>query len=113
MSTFGKKSLVWWDYHKRDRETIRRFNSTPKDIQLQILEKWYPIGMLCGLHDGRFNYKLVEYVEFQNHYGVKVELIAENSILDKMNTTKCPLTLIPDPNYERLLKRQSKLQRIL
>ena len=32
MSTFGKKSLIWWNYHDRDRATLLRFNSTPKEF---------------------------------------------------------------------------------
>ena len=45
MSTFGNKALIWWDYQTRDRAALLRFNATPKPLQLQILEKWYPIGM--------------------------------------------------------------------
>ena len=52
MSTFGNKALIWWDYYKRDRPELLRFNSTPKDLQLKILEKWYPINMKVGLGDG-------------------------------------------------------------
>ena len=44
MSTFGKKALVFWDY---DSNETNRFSKTPIEIQLQILEKWYPIGWRC------------------------------------------------------------------
>ncbi len=41
MSTFGKKSLLKWDYDSVD---YLRWNKTHKDLQLEILKKWYPIG---------------------------------------------------------------------
>ena len=45
MSTFGKKYLRKWDYFNHTKVEKRRFNSTPKDFQLELLKKWYPIGM--------------------------------------------------------------------
>ena len=41
MSTFGKKALENWDYNASERI---RFVKSDTDLQLQILEKWYPIG---------------------------------------------------------------------
>ena len=48
MSTFGRKALIWWDYENRSKQNSIRFNHTPMDIQLSILEKWYPIGSNCN-----------------------------------------------------------------
>lgn len=45
MSTFGKKYLRKWDYFNHTIVEKRRFNSTPMDFQLELLKKWYPIGM--------------------------------------------------------------------
>jgi hypothetical protein len=45
MSTFGKKYLRKWDYFNHTMVEKRRFNSTPMDFQLELLKKWYPIGM--------------------------------------------------------------------
>jgi hypothetical protein len=45
MSTFGKKYLRKWDYFNHTMVEKRRFNSTDKDFQLELLNKWYPIGM--------------------------------------------------------------------
>ena len=45
MSTFGKKYLRKWDYFNHTKIEKRRFNSTPMDFQLELLRKWYPIGM--------------------------------------------------------------------
>ena len=71
MSTFGNKSLIWWNYHTRDRDALLRFNSTSKDLQLKILEKWYPIDMMVGLGDDRYKYKIVKYVEHLTFYSIK------------------------------------------
>jgi hypothetical protein len=46
MSTFGKRAIKKWDYNG-DKFQANRFNKSPKEIQLAILEKWYPIGMTC------------------------------------------------------------------
>lgn len=41
MSTFGKKALLSWNYNSGDS---LRYVNTDKEIQLEILKKWYPIG---------------------------------------------------------------------
>jgi len=113
MSTFGKKSLIWWDYYNNDRANLLRFNSTSKDLQLQILEKWYPIGMMVGLGDDKYNYKIVEYIEHLTYYSVRVELISSGSLMNGMKSTRNPLALYPDPTYEKQIKRQTKLNRLI
>jgi hypothetical protein len=113
VSTFGKKSLVWWDYNDRERESLRRFNLTPKPLQLQILEKWYPVGMLCGLQSGKSNYKNLEYVEHTTWYSVRVELISEGSLLNGMRNLKNPLSLYPESTYEKQIKRSQKIDRLV
>ena len=119
MSTFGNKALIWWDYHTRDRAALTdasallRFNATPKDIQLLILEKWYPIGMGVGLGDNRWNYEIVEYIQHLTHWSVRVVLKAEGSLMDGMQSERNPLGLYPSPECEKQLKRQYKLDRLL
>lgn len=44
MSTYGKKALIDWDYSKVD---VKRFLKSDKNLQLEILKKWYPIGEPC------------------------------------------------------------------
>jgi hypothetical protein len=112
MSKFGNKALIWWDYHTCDRSALLRFNATPKDIQLKILEKWYPIGMKVGLGDGRYNYEIVEYLERLNFLTVRVSFKAEGSLMDKMTSDRNPLGLYPSPDWEKQIKRQSKLDRL-
>ena len=46
MSTFGKKYLNYWSYDFDNLNVdMPRWNKTPKEFQLEILKKWYPIGM--------------------------------------------------------------------
>jgi len=45
MSTYGRKSLVWWDFDDHSKISAIRYNHTPKEVQLKILQKWYPIGL--------------------------------------------------------------------
>ena len=113
MSKFGKKSLIWWDYHTRDRAALLRFNATPKELQLQILEKWYPIGMKVGLGDDRYNYEMIEYVQHLTYWSVRVVLKADGSLMDKMRSDRNPLGLYPSLECEKQLKRQYKLDRLL
>jgi len=56
MSTFGKKYLRKWDYFNHTMVEKRRFNSTPMDFQLELLKKWYPIGMKVHKVSVRSNY---------------------------------------------------------
>ena len=113
MSTFGNKALIWWDYHTRDRAALLRFNATPKDIQIKILEKWYPIGMKVGLGDGKYNYEIVEYTQHMTYWNVRVVLKIEGSLMNNMASNRNPLGLYPSPDWEKQLKRQYKLDRLL
>ena len=113
MSTFGNKALIWWDYHTRDRAALLRFNATPKNIQLQILEKWYPIGMKVGLGDSKYNYEIIEYVQHLTYWSVRVALKVEGSLMNNMRSDRNPLGLYPSPDWEKQLKRQYKLDRLL
>jgi len=56
VSTFGKKYLNNWDYFNHTMVEKRRFNSTPMDFQLELLKKWYPIGMKVHKVSVRSNY---------------------------------------------------------
>lgn len=114
MSTFGNKALIWWDYHKHDRDSIRRFSFTPKDLQLEILKKWYPIGMMVGFGDNKYKHEIVEYSQHSTFWHVKVIWKLENnSIMNGMQYIKHPLNLYPSPEWEMQIKRQSKLNRLV
>ena len=113
MSTFGKKALIWWDYHTHDRDQILRFNLTPKELQMKILEKWYPVGMMVGLGDGKYQYEIVEHVEHLTFWNVKLHWKVEGSLMNNMQSSRNPLTLYPSPDCERQIKRQYKLDKLL
>lgn len=114
MSTFGNKALIWWDYHKRDRDSLKRFNSTPKEFQLEILKKWYPIGMMVGLGDGKYRHEIVEYVEHLTYWNIKVIWrLEEASIMNGTQSLRNPLSVYPLPDCEKQIKRQYKIDRII
>jgi hypothetical protein len=93
---------------------MRRFTYTQKDLQLEILKKWYPIGTLVGLGDGRYNCKIIEYVESATYWQVKVLYTNDGSIMDSyMSSTRNPLSLYISPDFEKQLKRQYKLDKLL
>lgn len=48
MSTYGKKALSYWDYEGASaKEELARYNSTPHNLQEELLKKWFPVGMTC------------------------------------------------------------------
>ena len=48
MSTYGKKALSHWNYEgASEKEELARYNSTPHNLQEEILKKWFPLGMTC------------------------------------------------------------------
>ena len=86
MSTFGKKYLNKWDYFNHTKVEKRRFNSTPKDFQLELLKKWYPIGMKVHKVSVRSSYPendvhvydtdvftIIEYVENMGYHMVRIK----------------------------------------
>ena len=118
MSTFGKKALVWWDYDDHTRDAAHRFNSTPKNIQIQILEKWYPVGsrfIKKGTHYSTPpEYTIDGYVEMS--YGWAIDYSqTENSYtrdgVQKRVTN--PINIVLHESFVKACKRQSKLERLL
>ncbi len=59
MSTFGKKSLCWWDYDNHSRENAVRYSHTPKELQLKILEMWYPVGATFKITTKHTHYTII------------------------------------------------------
>ena len=105
MSTFGKKALIWWYY---DKEDFIRFNHTPKEIQLKILEKWYPIGMPCNINMIEFN--IIGYIETNIGWKIKIKSEILSNCIEKIIH---PLYLHPYPDYIKMIRRNYKLSRIL
>lgn len=106
MSTFGKKALTWWDYHNKERETIRRFVSSTHEFQLKIIEKWYPIGMIVETHSKK--YKVVNYV--LSNQGYLLELININDNHQKI--CRNPLLTNPLDSEILQLKRDINIKKL-
>ena len=69
MSTYGKKALIDWDYSEVD---VNRFLKSPKNIQLKILQRWYPIGEPC-YYNGSTNHSdtfIDSYAEHSDFYTI-------------------------------------------
>jgi hypothetical protein len=110
MSTFGKKSLVWWDYHDKSRDNIRRFSSTDKETQIEILKKWYPIGF--RLKEYVFTHRIWEvhgYVKTLSGWNLELRSILPN---EDIYMDKHPLMLEPLKEDEIKLKRDIKLEKL-
>ena len=113
MSTFGKKALIWWDYSTHDRESILKYNRTPKEIQLKILETWYPIGMMCSFGDENYIYKIVDHKQYLLSWKVSLQVINPNDVLSEMTTDRPPLSLVPSPSSIKMVKRNIRLNKII
>ena len=116
MSTFGKRALKKWDYNG-DMFQANRFNKSPKEIQLAILEKWYPIGMTCLRKDHagfwQEGYTITGYSEQLTYYSVETRrewlIVNMKSVQDG---TFPPLVLKPDENWLKVQRREYKLNQL-
>jgi hypothetical protein len=115
MSTFGKKALVYWNYELNDG---LRFNKTPLSLQLEILEKWYPIGYRCkfidpGTGTRDFIYEIKEYLlKVGGFYTILVEPITLDHYWPiALKEGYNPLKL--DVIDKQILKREYKLEKLL
>ena len=113
MSTFGRKALVWWNYDIKSRKEFVRFNHTPKDIQLSILEKWYPVGLEVCLYKPLSmppttskTYTIDGYVDTLGGYRISV-------IYDSVSSTHHPMNVSPTDEYRKMINRDNKLKEIL
>jgi len=118
MSTFGRKSLIWWDYEDRTKVNAIRFNHTPMDIQLEILEKWFPIGSKCDVYreyhqvakTHKFDKHIIGYVKHTCYYSIKIESDVKAKFITTKNVN--PSNIILHPNELKKIKRESKLDRL-
>jgi hypothetical protein len=118
MSTFGKKALAYWDYDSKER---LRYNHTPMEVQLAILEKWYPIGSKCTgfgynwLMDKHtrnnltYDYIIINYDKTQYGYCIKLD----NTKRIIANTQYHPLNVLLSPDCIKAIKRDKKIDEIL
>jgi hypothetical protein len=110
MSTYGKKSLLWWSYEKA-LEDPDRFVNTQRDLQKQIIDKWYPIGMLCkrkSIFGSTFGlYEVISYRES--------DICWEVQIKDRQNYVQFqnPSFFIPQDDWKKTFLRDLRLQNLL
>jgi len=116
MSTFGKKSLVWWNYNTNgDKLTNKRFINTDTYLQLQILEKWYPVGTKVYIWNGLIKkYSshtwTIEKYEIVNGYW-NIWIFSETKY-DNYHKTISPIFCLPIPEERKKIIRDFKLNKI-
>lgn len=133
MSKFGKKAISYWNWTESD---LSRWDKTPKEIQLQLLEKWYPIGMK-GFEDFLLNFSNVNktkihihrsgkssileitgYVEYQCVWQLKVSYktnftpVGSFGGVQKFSKELHPLKFKPTDEFKSEIMRDLKLQSI-
>jgi hypothetical protein len=116
MSQFGKKSLNWWNWegYLTDNKFIEKWNHTPKEIQLQLLKKWYPIGMigkrlLVGSNaPSSLEVEITGYIEYLWGYQLDVNYIDSNY------RTEChSVRFIPELKDRNRILRELRLNKLL
>jgi hypothetical protein len=116
MSQFGKKSLSWWDWngYLTDKKFIQKWNHTPKEIQLELLKKWYPIGMkgrciLVGYNKpSETKYEITGYLEHSWGYQLDIDYVDSNYRKD------ChPVKFIPETEDKNRILRELRLNKLL
>ena len=128
MSTFGKKALIWWDYDvcKQEKPDLTRFDHSPENIQLAILEKYYPIGIKCklwktmwGIKEEPIDYTIKSYVKTMVGYRLELDRSSDiltsagsNKITYKSMYTYHPMRVCPNDDWRVMLRRESKLEKI-
>ena len=108
MSTFGKKALLNWDYRSIEK---KRFNNSDKNLQLEILKKWYPIGEHCYIHDSpmKFRYTIIGYEEHLTFHSIIIGYTQAGQLLK--DRVMHPLNLyLP---MEILIKRDKIIENLL
>lgn len=126
MSTFGKKAINNWNYQYSE-EIAKRFNSTSVELQLEILKKWYPIGMICVKYDRFFKkydktlYEIVGYDTIGagtiHQLKLKKELrlgkpFYEKETVIKESVTIHPIHFKPTDEYLKMMVREEKLNNL-
>jgi hypothetical protein len=120
MSHFGKKAVNFWDWDlylkkfNKDNDTFKRWNQTPKETQLELLKKWYPIGMkgrqiLVGSNKpSDLKIEITGYIEYIWGYQLDVDYV------DSSYRKEChPVKFIPEPEEKNRILRELRLDKLL
>lgn len=116
MSFYGKKSLIWWSYDV-SRDASIRYAHSSEEIQLKILEKWYPIGTKIQVYNSLSNnfsksiFTIKEYVKTGWGWAIVYDNLdlAKSQINHPINPHRCRVL---EDDLKRI-KREHKINRIL
>lgn len=117
MSFYGKKALIWWNYDTSQEASIRYAHSS-EELQLKILEKWYPIGTRIQTYNSstnKFFSKTIWTIKVYTKTGWGWTIVYDNpdkvkSQIDRpINPHRCQVI---EEDKQRI-KREHKLNRIL
>ena len=101
MSTFGKKALLNWNYNSGD--TQRYFN-TDKELQLEILKKWYPVGEFFLYKNNLV--KIANYIlKFDSYF-----LVYTPELYKDIRHESSPMVLRPTKEFLRDIKLKEILK---
>ncbi len=116
MSQFGKKAINYWNWdgYLTDNKLFEKWNHTPKEVQLELLKKWYPIGMigrqiLVGSNRPSVTkYEITGYIEYIWGYQLDVDFVDSNY------RKEChPVKFIPEPEEKNKILRELRLAKLL
>jgi hypothetical protein len=116
MSQFGKKALNWWDWeiYLKNDNSFKKWNQTPKETQLELLKKWYPIGMigrqiLVGSNKpSELKIEITGYIEYIWGYQLDVDYV------DSSYRKEChPIKFIPEEEDRLRILRELRLNKLL
>jgi hypothetical protein len=125
MSTFGKKYLNYWPYRFDGiiiEDSILRWNRTNKDFQLELLKKWYPIGMLgkkiyftsfygwskTTPNSRSYILEITGYIEYIYGWKLDVQYVDQNYKKDVH-----PIKFIPEKDDRLRILRELRLSKLL
>lgn len=113
-----------WDY-KYSEEAVRRFNESSAEEQLEVLKKWYPIGMTCKRltrsslwnssksYETKKEYEIKGYSLNGNIYTVVAEKMLFEGKKYAEETKIHPMFLAPSESWKRKTDRDDKLNDLL
>lgn len=113
MEKFETEALAAWDYGSHSVETARKFLNTEKELQLSILEKWFPLEQRCGkwsLHrqapvDGE--YTITGYADKGNFWSVRLKPEGKDNEIEEN-----PAYIIMPEDFTRREARDGALNKL-
>ena len=117
MSVFGKKALSHWNWEMPESSLgneMKRWNSTPKEFQLDLLKKRYPIGMrgkciLVGSNKpSKIDVVINGYLEYL--WGYQLDVNYTETLYRKESH---PIRFVPEIEDRNQILRELRLNKLL